>query len=77
MLAVRHLRQQGVECLMEYKERSLKTQLARANKLQAGWVLIVGEEEVENKKFQLKNMSTGLQQEVSLENLLPLIKAQE
>ncbi len=75
--AVRHLRQQGVECLMEYKERSLKTQLARANKLQASWVLIVGEEEVEKEKFQLKNMSTGLQQEVNLENLLALIKAQE
>ncbi|MFQ5720907.1 MAG: histidine--tRNA ligase [Candidatus Aminicenantales bacterium] len=75
MVAVRKLRQKGIECLMEYKERSLKSQLTRANKLEASWVLIVGEDELRKQKFQLKDMSTGLQQEVNLDNLLSILQA--
>jgi len=77
MIAVRKLRQQGVGCLIEYKERSLKSQLARANKLQARWVLIAGEDEVRKQKFQLKDMSSGLQQEVSLDDIFPLLQAKK
>lgn len=69
-----YLRREGVECLMEYKERSLKSQMSRANKLGARWVLIVGEDEVKKGKYQLKNMETGLQKEVGQEEILKLIQ---
>ncbi|MEA3420166.1 MAG: His/Gly/Thr/Pro-type tRNA ligase C-terminal domain-containing protein, partial [Acidobacteriota bacterium] len=70
MELVRFLRQKGIECLIEYKERSLKNQISRANKLGAKWVLIVGEEEVKKGRYQLKNMVTGLQEEITKEEML-------
>jgi histidyl-tRNA synthetase len=65
----RKLRKKGVECLIEYRDRSLKNQMSRANKLGAAWVLIVGEDEVEANRYQLKNMETGDQKEVSAEEI--------
>ncbi len=71
----RFLRQKGIECLIEYKERSLKNQISRANKLGAKWVLIVGEEEVKKGRYQLKNMATGLQEEITKEEMPSILLA--
>jgi len=70
MELVQFLRSNGVECLIEFKERSLKNQMSRANKLGATWVLIVGEDEVREGKYQLKNMKTGVQEEKTREEIL-------
>ena len=70
MELVQFLRSKGVECLIEFKERSLKNQMSRANKLGATWVLIVGEDEVRKGKYQLKNMTTGVQEEKTREEIL-------
>lgn len=74
MRLARILRNSGLETLIEYRERSLKNQMVRANKLNAAWVLIVGEEEVKKKRFQLKNMATGKQVEVLEEEILSRIQ---
>lgn len=74
MALARFLRHKDVECLMEYKERSLKNQMSRANKLGASWVLIIGEEEIKKGKHQLKNMATGEQVEVSQEDIIKIIR---
>lgn len=68
------LRREGVECLVEYKERSMKSQMSRANKLGAAWTLIIGEEEVKRRKYKLKNMTTGLQMEGTQEEILKIIR---
>jgi len=74
-MALAHfLRREGVECLMEYKERGLKSQMSRANKLGAAWVLIVGENEVKKGRYQLKNMATGRQEEWSQKEILDVIR---
>jgi histidyl-tRNA synthetase len=70
MELARQLRKDGIECLIEYRDRNLKNQMSRANKLGAAWVLIIGEDEVKAKRYQLKNMKTGDQQEVSAEDIL-------
>lgn len=70
----RFLRQSGVECLLEFKERGLKNQLSRASKLQAAWVLIVGEEEVRTGRFQVKDMATGRQQDAGKEELVGILR---
>ena len=75
MELARFLRQEGIECLIEYKERSLKNQISRANKLGARWVLIVGEEEVKKGRYQLKNMATGLQEEITKEEMPSILLA--
>jgi histidyl-tRNA synthetase len=61
MELARAIRKNGVECLIEYKDRSLRNQMTRADKLGAKWALIIGEEEVKTKKYQLKIMETGEQ----------------
>lgn len=74
MALARFLRREGIECLMEYKKRSIRSQMGRANKLGASWVLIVGEEELEKGKYQLKNMATGKQRGVSREEITNIIR---
>jgi histidyl-tRNA synthetase len=74
MQAVQFLRKESVECLIEYKERSMKSQMSRANKLGAAWVLIIGEEEVKKKKYKLKNMASGLQVEGTQDEILRIIR---
>jgi len=69
----RGLRRKSVECLFEFKERSLKTQLSRASKLGAEWSLIIGEEEIKRGRFKLKNMKTGSQQEVSQKEIFDIL----
>ncbi len=70
----RNLRRQAVECLLEFKERGLKTQLGRASKLKASWSLIIGEDEIKKGRFLLKNMKTGAQQEVSPEDIADIVR---
>ena len=74
MEVARFLRENGVECLVEYRERSLRNQLSRANKLNAAWVLIIGEDEVKKGTFQLKNMKTAHQDTVTKEEILKHIR---
>ena len=74
MKMAKRMREVGRETLIEYRERSLKSQMARANKLEASWVLIVGEDEVKKGKYQLKNMKSGEQIEEVEENILKIIR---
>jgi histidyl-tRNA synthetase len=74
MEVARFLRENEVECLVEYRERSLKNQMSRANKLNAAWVLIIGEDEVKKGTFQLKNMRTAHQNAVTKEEILKHIR---
>ncbi len=41
------------------KGKSLKSQMRRANKMGARWVIFVGEEEVRTGKYKIKDMDTG------------------
>ncbi len=69
----RLLRQNNIECLLEFKGLGLKAQLGRANKLGAAWTLIIGEEEIRTGRFQLKDMKTGTQTEAAKEDILKIL----
>jgi histidyl-tRNA synthetase len=70
----RFFRRNGVECLIEFKDRGMKAHFARANKLEASWVLIVGEDELRKGRFGLKEMATGRQVEGGREELLAVLR---
>ncbi len=70
MKLARLFRGKGVECLIEYKDRSLRNQLSRADKLGAKWTLIIGEDEVKSGRFQLKKMDSGEQKPYTAEEIL-------
>lgn len=70
----RQLRQQGFSTFLEYRERSLKDQLSRANKLQVTWTVILGEDELAQGVGQLKEMSSGLQKAFPIEKILSVLR---
>ena len=63
---VHNLRQKGLLAAMDYEGRSLKSQMRQANKINARFVLIVGENELEEGQAVLKNMETQEQQDVTI-----------
>ncbi len=69
----RFLRQKGVDCLLEFKEKGLKGQLSRANKLQASWTLIIGAEELRLGRYKVKDMKSGTQTEARKEDVPGLL----
>lgn len=60
----------GVRAEMDYLGKSLKAQMRRANKLNAAFTLILGEEELQSGQAQLKDMSDSSQATVRLNNLV-------
>jgi histidyl-tRNA synthetase len=55
------LRKKGVRCHLDHEPRSLKAHLRNANRLEAAFSLIIGENEMQQGLFQLKNMQDGSQ----------------
>ncbi len=54
---------------MEWEERSLKSQMRRADKLSARFVLIVGEEEFKKGTGIMRNMDNKEQSEIPLDQV--------
>jgi histidyl-tRNA synthetase len=73
------LRAAGTHVLMDHEGRSMKNQLKQADKQQARFVLILGENELEKREAGLKDMRSGEQQIIALapifENWAPAILA--
>lgn len=66
---VHNLRAQGVFCLTDTVGRSIKAQMKYANKVHADFVAVIGDNELESGKVNLKYMPTGEQQEITLQQL--------
>lgn len=64
----------GIRAEMDYFGKSLKAQMRRANKLNAAFTLILGEDELQSGQAQLKDMSDSSQAMVELENLAEELK---
>ncbi len=73
----RTLRSEGIECLIEFRDRGMKAHFSRANKLGADWVLIIGEDELKKGKYQLKDMVNSRQFEGSALELVGIIKGKK
>ena len=67
------LRRAGVTAEMDYADKSLKSQLKRADKLNSTFTLIFGDKEIEEKQVLLRNMHTKDQQTIALDGLLKSI----
>ena len=65
---VHEMRKQRRSVAMDHEGRSLKSQMKQANKADAKYVLIIGDNEIERSKGVLKNMVTQQQQDVKLES---------
>lgn len=53
------LRNQGISAEYDLNARSVKAQMKYADKIGAGYTVVVGDDEIANNQYQLKNMKTG------------------
>ncbi len=60
------LRENGITAEMDFMEKGIKWQMKQANKYPAKFVAIIGEEEAAKEKVMLKNMLSGVQELVSI-----------
>ena len=65
-----NLRQAGIKSDTDYENRSIKGAMRRANDLGARYVLILGENELKKNVVMLKDMDSGEQREVKIENIV-------
>ena len=65
---------EGIRADMDFTGKSLKSQMKRADRLESGHVLIVGDDELEEGEAILRNMETKDQVSVPLDDLVENIK---
>ena len=74
---VHRLRQGGLSIEMEGESRSLKSQMRRADKLKAGAVVIIGDDELARGAAALRDMASKRQEEISLGDLEMVLSARK
>ena len=68
------LRNNGFTADRDYQDRKMKAQMKSANRLNANYVVIIGEDELEKGEVQVKNMQSGEQEEVKLSEFIDVVK---
>lgn len=68
------LRNFGLKCDIDHMGKSVKAQMKFANKIDSKFTIVLGSDELENKKGKLKRMSDGEQFDANLENLEEIAK---
>lgn len=68
--AAQKLRESGIRAEVDLMGRSISKQLDFANKAGIPWVLIIGEKELKEKKFTLRDMKSGKETKLALESVV-------
>jgi histidyl-tRNA synthetase len=68
------LREEGLWVELDYEGKSLKSQMRKADRFKAPWVIILGEEELKKKKAILRDMATKGQEEVPFAEIVKKVK---
>ncbi len=71
----RELRDEGLRAELDYTGKSLKSQMRQADRLQASYVAILGEEELKKERIILRNMATKEQEEIPLNGFAGILKS--
>lgn len=66
---VAELRRHGVRCELDWLGRSLKSQMREADRQQAEYVIVLGEEELKTNQVVVKTMRTGEEQNIHLSDI--------
>ena len=68
------LRKDSVSCEVLFEEKSFKSKLKDANRSNVPFIIIIGDDEVSTKKYTIKNMKTGEQNQASYEEILNMLR---
>jgi histidyl-tRNA synthetase len=69
-----NLRQVGISSEKDYLDRKVKGQFKAADRYEAKYVAVIGDNELLENKINLKDMSTGEQEEISLDHFVENVK---
>lgn len=67
-------REAGLSAAMSYRLGSMKSQMRLADKMRARYVIILGQDEINQGVVTLKNMADGNQKQISLENVSEIVE---
>ena len=70
---VEELRKKGIKVNFDYNPKSFSAQMKKANKINAKYVLILGEEEQKENVVTLKRFSTGEQEKYNLKEVIEIL----
>ncbi|MFZ6017627.1 MAG: histidine--tRNA ligase [Nitrospirota bacterium] len=73
LVIANRLREKGIWVELGYAGNSLKSQLRRADRLSAGYVLIIGDDEISSGKLKWKRLSDGSEGEISISKVLDFV----
>jgi histidyl-tRNA synthetase len=68
------LRKQGISAAMDYMGRSVKAQMKDADRENAKYTIIVGENELKEGKFTLRNMKASEEESVNFDTIIERLK---
>ena len=71
----RDLRKEGLRVELLYNPMRMKKSMGVANKLNARFAIIIGEAELASGRYQVKDMSTGTQEEIEPGQILEYVRA--
>ena len=71
---IKKLRDEGIDVIRDYLDRSLKAQMKYADKMGARYTVVLGDTEIEEGVAKLKNMATGEACEAKLCEIANIIK---
>lgn len=74
--AVTELRKAGLKAEFDFQGRSMKAQMKQANRLNADYVLIFGEDEFVRGNVVLRNMSNSEQEELAISEIITKLQAE-
>ncbi|HAR4548814.1 TPA: histidine--tRNA ligase [Staphylococcus aureus] len=69
-----HLRHNGIKVDKDYLQRKIKGQMKQADRLGAKFTIVIGDQELENNKIDVKNMTTGESETIELDALVEYFK---
>ncbi len=64
------LRENGISATMDYLDRSMRAQMKDANRENASFALIVGDNELQEKKFTLRNMKESDEAQLTIDEII-------
>ena len=63
------LRSNGINTEVYLNNKKLKAKFKYADKLEIPYVIVIGEDEIEKQVVKLKNMQTGEEQEIKIDDI--------
>ena len=73
--SAKRLRSIGYKVICETLRRSMRSQMRDANKSNADYVMIIGDDEFNSRTIQLKNLKNGEQEKIDLEKIISYFKS--